>query len=190
MDSLTIGQAAPLFEIAGDNNRRISNKTLQGRPAVLFFYPQDDTPTCTNEALGFSSLAGRFKRIGVALIGISPDPARSHQKFRQKYGLKMTLASDESLAAIKAFGLWGEKTTFGRTYLGVERATFLLDADGIIQGMWRQVRVRGHAEAVLEAAERLKPRPPTAAANSISSEAAQALEQQDRQQPASGPFRP
>lgn len=157
MDSLTSGQAAPSFEIISDSGRHISNQTLAGRPAVLFFYPQDDTPTCTNESVDFSSFAGRFKRIGVALMGVSPDPVRSHQKFRQKYGLKMTLASDESLATIKAFGLWGEKTTFGRTYLGVERATFLLDADGVIQGIWRQVRVRGHAEAVFEAAKALKP---------------------------------
>ena len=156
MDSLLTGQSAPPFEIVSDSGKRISNKTLAGRPAVLFFYPQDDTPTCTNEAIDFSSLAGRFKRLGVALIGVSPDPVRSHGKFRQKYGLKMTLASDESLATIKAFGLWGEKTTFGRTYLGVERATFLLDADGTIRDIWRQVRVRGHAEAVFEAAKALK----------------------------------
>ena len=156
MESPVLGQTAPPFQVTGDSGRRISNQTLAGRPAVLFFYPQDGTPTCTNEAVDFSSFAGRFKRIGVALIGISPDPSRSHQKFRQKYGLKMTLASDESLATIKAFGLWGEKTTFGRTYLGVERATFLLDGGGTIRGVWRSVHVRGHAEAVFAAAKALK----------------------------------
>jgi len=159
MDSLAPGQVAPPFELISHSDRRISNTTLEGRPAVLFFYPQDGTPTCTNEAIAFSSFASRFKRLGVALIGISPDPVRSHQKFRQKYGLKMTLGSDESLAAIKAFGLWGEKTTFGRTYLGVERATFLLDASGTIQAMWRKVQVRGHAEAVFEAAKTLVGKP-------------------------------
>jgi peroxiredoxin Q/BCP len=156
MDRLTPGQAAPPFEIVSDSGRRISNKTLEGRPALLFFYPQDGTPTCTNEAISFSSFAARFRRIGVALIGVSPDPVRSHQKFRQKYGLKMTLASDESLTTIKAFGLWGEKSTFGRTYFGVERATFLLDAEGLIRADWRQVRVRGHAEAVFETAKALR----------------------------------
>jgi len=156
MESLILGQTAPPFEVTSHGGRRISNQTLAGRPGVLFFYPQDGTPTCTNEAVDFSSFAGRFKRIGVTLVGISPDSVRSHVKFRQKYGLKMTLASDEGLDAVKAFGLWGEKTTFGRTYLGVERATFLLDADGTIRGIWRQVRVRGHAEAVFEAAKALK----------------------------------
>jgi peroxiredoxin Q/BCP len=156
MDSPDRSQAAPYFEIVLDNGRPVSNKTLEGRPAALFFYPQDGTPTCTNEALAFSAYAARFKRLGVALIGISPDPPRSHRTFRQKYGLKMALASDESLQAIKAFGLWGEKTTFGRTYIGVERATFLIEADGTIRGVWRQVRVRGHAEAVFEAAKALK----------------------------------
>jgi len=155
MDSLTPGQAAPPFELISDSGRRIANKTLEGRPAVLFFYPQDGTPTCTNEAVDFSAFAGRFKRLGVNLIGVSPDPVRSHQKFKQKYGLKMTLASDEPLATIKTFGLWGEKTTFGRTYMGVERATFLLDANGVIRDIWRHVRVRGHAETVFEAAKTL-----------------------------------
>lgn len=154
------GQVAPSFEIILDSGRHVSNKALEGRPAALFFYPQDGTPTCTNEALAFSAFAARFKRLGVALIGISPDPPRSHRTFRQKYGLKMTLASDESLQTIKAFGLWGEKTTFGRTYLGVERATFLLDADGIIHETWRKVRIRGHAEAVFEAAKALTTIPP------------------------------
>lgn len=152
---LQIGDAAPLFEVRSDRGRKISNETLAGRPAALFFYPQDDTPSCTNEAISFSQLAGRFSRLDAGLVGISPDSARSHLRFREKHGLKVMLASDENLAAIKAFGLWGEKTTFGRTYVGVERATFLLDAKGIIRGMWRSVRVRGHAQEVFDATKTL-----------------------------------
>lgn len=151
-----VGKAAPDFRLVGDNGETISQSTLAGRPAVLFFYPQDGSPTCTSEAVAFSQAAGAFREIGVRLIGVSPDSPRSHQNFRRKHGLTVELASDEKLEAIKAFGLWGEKTTFGRTYMGVERATFLIDAQGVIRAAWRKVRLKGHVDGVLKAARQLE----------------------------------
>jgi len=153
---LDVGSQAPNFSAPGDDGKEISRDALSGRPAALFFYPQDDSPSCTNEAIAFSSLSDAFKKIDTRLIGISPDSVKSHLKFRRKHGLTIEVASDVSLAVIKAFGLWGPKTTFGRSYIGVERATFLIAGNGVIEGIWRNVRVRGHAEAVLAAATDLQ----------------------------------
>jgi thioredoxin-dependent peroxiredoxin len=155
MAELEVGQKAPEFELPGEEGKTFTLAALRGTPVVLYFYPQDDTETCTAEAIEFSRLRPDFGRFGAAVIGISPDTPKSHRKFRDKYGLKVDLASDENRKVIEAYGLWGEKTTFGRTYMGVERATFLIDRQGRIAKIWRKVRVKGHAEAVLKAVKAL-----------------------------------
>lgn len=155
MAELEIGQKAPEFELQGEEGKTLKLAELRGKPVVVYFYPQDDTETCTAEAIEFSRLKPEFGRFGAAVIGISPDTQKSHRKFRDKYGLTVELASDENRKTIEAYGLWGEKTTFGRTYMGVERATFLIDKHGRIARIWRKVRVKGHADAVLEAVKAL-----------------------------------
>ncbi|WP_375391266.1 peroxiredoxin [uncultured Sphingomonas sp.] len=128
---------------------------LAGHPAVVYFYPKADTPGCTREAEDFTALADRFAAAGVAVIGISKDPPAALAKFAAKRNLTVRLGSDESGAASDAFGVWGEKQMYGRTYMGVERATFLFGADGRLAHAWRKVKVPGHAEAVLAAARAL-----------------------------------
>lgn len=125
------------------------------RPTVIYFYPKDDTSGCTREAQDFTALGQAFAAAGCGVLGISKDSPESHAKFAAKYALGVTLASDESGAACDAFGVWGEKSMYGRTYMGIERATFLFDAEGKLARTWRKVRVPGHAEAVLEAVRAL-----------------------------------
>jgi len=127
----------------------------RGRPLVVYFYPKADTPGCTSEAKDFSELADRFEEAGVAVVGISRDKPAKLARFRDKYGLKVSLASDEDGAVCAAFGTWVEKQNYGRTYMGIERSTFLFGSDGKLAKEWRKVRVKGHAEAVLEAAKAL-----------------------------------
>ncbi|MGU3316072.1 peroxiredoxin [Sphingomonas sp. M6A6_1c] len=121
-------------------------------PAVIYFYPKDDTSGCTREAQDFSALSADFAAAGVSVLGISKDPPAKHGKFIAKYDLTVGLASDEDGSACDAFGVWGEKQTYGKTYMGIERATFLFGADGRLAQAWRKVKVPGHAEAVLVAA--------------------------------------
>jgi peroxiredoxin Q/BCP len=123
-----------------------------GRPLVLYFYPKDDTSGCTREAQDFTDLAGEFARVGVLVVGVSRDPMKKHDKFIAKYGLKVPLASDEDGAISDAFGTWVEKSMYGRTYMGMERATYLIGADGRVLRAWRKVKVPGHAAEVLKAA--------------------------------------
>jgi peroxiredoxin Q/BCP len=147
------GEKAPSFKLATDDGGSMA--LTAGRPLVLYFYPKDDTSGCTKEALDFSAAAKKFEKLGVGLIGVSKDSIESHQKFRKKHKLKITLGSDPELKAAQAYGVWGEKTLYGRKYMGMERATFLIDAKGVIQKAWRKVKVPGHVEAVLDAAKSL-----------------------------------
>lgn len=155
MNMVEEGQAAPDFELATDNGEIVKLSQLQERKVVVYFYPKDDTSGCTKEAIAYSELADRFTSIDVEVIGISPDSVASHQKFKAKHGLNIRLAADEEKAAAEAYGVWVEKKMYGRTFLGVERSTFLIGPDGAIAKVWRKVKVPGHAEAVLETANSL-----------------------------------
>lgn len=149
--ALNEGVSAPDFTLPTDGGGSLTLSSLRGHKIVLYAYPQDDTTSCTNEALSFDALRGDFAAAGTTVIGISPDSVKSHDKFKQKYGLKLTLVSDEERKAIEAYGLWVEKQMYGRHYMGVERSTFLIDEAGKIVRVWAKVRVKGHAEAVLAA---------------------------------------
>jgi peroxiredoxin Q/BCP len=156
MADLDLGDMAPDFDLPRDGGGSIRLRALRGRPVVLYFYPQDDTTSCTSEAIAFSQLLPEFHKAGATVIGVSPDSARKHDKFKAKHGLAVDLAADEARVAIEAYRLWVEKQMYGRRYMGVERATFLIDRDGRIVRIWRKVRVKGHAEAVLEAVQALR----------------------------------
>jgi peroxiredoxin Q/BCP len=145
------GAIAPDFDLPTDGEGHIALSALRGRPVVLYFYPQDNTETCTIEAIDFSAAAGEFAAAGATVVGLSPDNPRSHDRFRKKHGLSITLASDVDRKVINRYGLWGEKSMFGRKFMGVERATFLIGADGRIRRIWRKVRVKGHVQEVLAA---------------------------------------
>jgi peroxiredoxin Q/BCP len=149
------GEAAPALELPADDGKTLTLRALRGKPAVIYFYPKDDTSGCTREAKDFSSLAAAFASLGVAVVGVSPDSVASHQKFRKKHGLEVRLAADTEKTAAQAFGVWVEKSMYGRTYMGVERATFLIDKAGRVARVWRKVKVPGHAEEVLAAARAL-----------------------------------
>lgn len=151
--SLSVGDALPHFSLPADNGATMSDADLRGTRTVLFFYPKDDTPGCTREAQAFRDKIDEFFAAGVAVIGVSPDPSASHDKFKAKHGLTFPLISDENKILAEAFGVWVEKNMYGRRYMGVERATFLIDETGVIREVWRKVKVPGHAEAVLAAAK-------------------------------------
>jgi peroxiredoxin Q/BCP len=149
------GAVAPDFELptAGGGTVRLSS--LRGGKVVLYFYPADDTEGCTLEAVDFTALLPEFAKAGTTVLGVSPDTVRSHDRFKLKHQLAVVLAADVDHKVIERYGLWTEKTMFGRKYMGVERATLLIGKDGRIAEAWRKVRVKGHAEAVLAAAKRL-----------------------------------
>jgi len=153
--TLDEGQSIPAFDLPTTDGTSISNATLADRPAVLFFYPKADTPGCTTEARDFSDLLPDFTAAGAQVIGVSKDPIRRLQTFRDKRDLTVALASDETAGVTEAFGLWVEKSLYGRTYWGTERATVLIDAHGRIHRVWRKVRVKGHAAEVLAAVRAL-----------------------------------
>jgi peroxiredoxin Q/BCP len=145
------GEEAPDFELPTDGGKPLKLSRLRGKPVVLYFYPKDDTSGCTAEAKDFSRLAPAFSKAGAQVIGVSPDDVESHQKFRRKYELAITLAADTDKTVARAYGVWVEKSMYGRTYMGVERSTFLIDGKGRIARSWRKVKVPGHAEEVLAA---------------------------------------
>ena len=151
-----VGEAIPTTAMTAADGSVVGIGDFVGQPLVLFFYPKDDTPGCTTENKDFSELAPAFAQAGVALLGVSKDPPAKHAKFAAKYGLVAPLASDaESGGLSDALGIWLEKSMYGRTYMGMERTTYLVDASGTIARVWRKVKVAGHAAEVLEAAKAL-----------------------------------
>jgi len=151
------GDRAPSFRLKTDNGGEVSSAKLKGKPFILYFYPKDDTSGCTREAIAFSEDKKKFDAVGAIVIGVSKDSVSSHQKFRDKHDLSIVLASDTDLDAAQAYGTWVEKSMYGRRYMGIERATFLVDEKGIIRHVWRKVKVPGHASAVLEAVRGIGP---------------------------------
>jgi peroxiredoxin Q/BCP len=151
-----VGKSAPDLELSTDDGRKLKLKDLKGHPVVLYFYPKDDTPGCTTEAKDFTCLADQFKAAGATVIGISPDNADSHRKFREKYSLTHKLASDDGHKIAETFGVWVEKQNYGKTYMGVDRSTFLIDGKGKVAKSWRKVKVQGHAEEVLAEVKALR----------------------------------
>lgn len=149
------GKKAPDFSLPTDGGENVKLSALKGAPVVLYFYPKDDTPGCTKEAIAFSALAGQFEAAGAVVIGVSPDGATSHDKFKAKHALTIRLAADEDKAVAEKYGVWVEKSMYGKTYMGVERSTFLIDKAGKVAKVWRKVKVPGHADAVLEAVQTL-----------------------------------
>ncbi|WP_339855378.1 thioredoxin-dependent thiol peroxidase [uncultured Nisaea sp.] len=150
-----VGEKAPEFSMATDGGGTVSLTGLKGRKVVLYFYPKDDTPGCTKEACAFRDAMPDFSGIDAEIIGVSKDPVAKHDKFKAKYDLPFTLASDEESDVCEKFGVWVEKNMYGRKYMGIERATFLIDGEGVVRNVWRKVKVPGHAEAVLEAVKAL-----------------------------------
>lgn len=152
---LAIGDKAPDFDLPRDGGGRISLADFAGKPLVIFFYPKDNTSACTAESIAFTGLAADFEKAGASILGMSPDSVKSHDKFVKKYALSVPLASDEEKTAAEAYGVWREKSIYGRTYMGVVRSTFLIGADGRIARIWDKVKVAGHAEDVLAAVKEL-----------------------------------
>lgn len=152
---LADGDKAIDFELPSDEGAAIKLSKLKGKPVVVFFYPKDDTSGCTAEAKDFSALKADFDRLGVEVVGVSPDPTKSKTKFRKKHELTIRLAADETKETLGAYGVWVEKSMYGRKYMGVERSTFLIDKAGKIAKSWRKVKVPGHAAEVLLAARAL-----------------------------------
>ncbi len=149
------GATIPTVTLKDADGADFALDAYRGKPLVVYFYPKADTPGCTNEAKDFTAIADEFAEAGVPVIGISKDKPAKLKKFAEKYGLRVILASDEEGAACEAFGTWVEKSLYGRKYMGIERATFLADADGVIQRIWPKVKVKGHAEEVLTAVRAL-----------------------------------
>jgi len=152
---LKVGDKAPPFTLPADSGGSVSLSQLKGKSVVLYFYPKDDTSGCTAEAIAFTKDAKAFKTAGAVLIGVSKDSPASHDKFKAKYDLALTLTADEDTKVAQAYGVWVEKSMYGRRYMGMERATFLIDGKGVIRQIWRKVKVPGHSQTVLAAAKAL-----------------------------------
>ncbi|MNS76294.1 putative peroxiredoxin bcp [compost metagenome] len=155
MTDITEGQAAPAFDLSTDGDGRVTLAGLKGKSVVLYFYPKADTPGCTTEGLDFSALADQFAAANAVVIGVSRDAVKKLDRFKAKHDLKVVLGSDEDGVVCEAYGTWIMKKLYGREYMGVERATFLIDGAGVVRRVWRSVKVKGHAEQVLEAAQSL-----------------------------------
>jgi peroxiredoxin Q/BCP len=145
------GKPAPEFELTSDSGDTISLAELRGKPVVLYFYPKDDTPGCTKQACGIRDAYGEFERAGAVVLGVSPDDERSHVKFKQKYELPFTLLADPDHAVAEQYGVWGEKSYMGKTFMGVNRSTFVIDADGNVKKVMHDVKPATHADEVLAA---------------------------------------
>jgi thioredoxin-dependent peroxiredoxin len=155
MTVLSEGQKAPGFRMPTDGNGDVSLSGLSGKTVVLYFYPKDATPGCTNEAIDFSALAGDFDKAGVIVIGVSRDSVKKHDNFKAKHDLKVMLGADLDGKVTEDYGVWVEKSMYGRKYMGIQRATFLIDSAGLIQKIWPKVKVKGHAAEVLDAVRAL-----------------------------------
>ncbi len=153
--TLTEGDKAPDFTMPASGGRTVSLKAMKGKPFLLYFYPKADTPGCTREACAFQEALPQLGRIGIEVIGVSKDKMKPIEAFAEKYGLKFPLASDEDVSVAKAYGVWVEKSRYGRKYMGVERASFLIDGHGRVAKIWPKVKVDGHAAEVLAAAKAL-----------------------------------
>jgi peroxiredoxin Q/BCP len=145
------GTTAPDFELASDAGDRIRLSDLRGKPVVLYFYPKDDTPGCTTQACGIRDVYAEFERAGAVVLGVSPDGPESHVKFKAKFELPFTLLADPDHAVAEQYGVWGEKRNYGKTYMGIVRSTFVIDADGKLKKVMRNVKPDTHAEKVLQA---------------------------------------
>ncbi|MGI9420273.1 MAG: peroxiredoxin [Geminicoccaceae bacterium] len=150
-DDSLIDQKLPSFDLPTDGGGQASNADFAGKMLVLYLYPKDDTSGCTKESQGFSDQYEAFRAAGAEIVGLSKDGVKSHDKFKAKYGFPFTLLADEDTAFIAALGSWVEKSMYGRKYMGTDRSTFLVDADGVIRKVWRKVKVPGHVDEVLEA---------------------------------------
>jgi len=155
MANLKEGAVAPEFILPRNGGGTVSLAQFRGKSVVLFFYPKDDTSGCTAESIAFTALAGDFAAAGAVVIGMSPDSVKKHDKFAKKYDLSVILAADEEKAVLNDYGVWVEKSMYGRKYMGVERTTVLIDANGIVRRVWEKVKVPGHAEEVLAAVRSL-----------------------------------
>jgi peroxiredoxin Q/BCP len=153
--ALKVGDKAPSFSLPANGGGDVSLSGLKGKTVVLYFYPKDDTSGCTAEAIAFSKDAKAFKQAGAVVIGVSKDSVASHDKFKAKHKLDVTLASDEDIRVAQAYGVWVEKSMYGRRYMGMERATFLIDGKGVIRNIWRKVKVPGHSTDVLASVKAL-----------------------------------
>lgn len=149
-DEITIGDIAPSFTLPTSKGRDVSLKEFKGCYLIVFFYPKDSTPGCTTEAVEFSNRLDDFSKLNTKILGISKDSLKRHTNFIEKNTLTIELGSDESGDVCESFGVWKEKKNYGKTYMGIERSTFLIDTNGVILKVWRKVRVAGHVEAVLQ----------------------------------------
>ena len=153
--SVDIGKKAPDFTAATDGGKSLKLSELRGKPVVLYFYPKDDTPGCTTEACGFRDAAPDFKKLKAQVVGVSKDSVARHDKFKAKYELNFPLVSDEDGKICEKYGTWIEKSLYGRKYMGIDRATFLIDKDGTVRNVWNKVKVKGHVEDVQAALKAL-----------------------------------
>ncbi len=157
MTELAIGDEAPKFNLPANGNVTLSSDKFSGKTIVLYFYPKDDTSGCTSQAQQFSEHISEFNKVNAVVIGVSKDSVKSHDKFIAKYDLKLPLLSDEELVLANAYGVWVEKSMYGRKYMGMDRSTFLIDKSGKITRIWRKVKIPGHISEVLEAAKQIAP---------------------------------
>jgi peroxiredoxin Q/BCP len=151
MAVLGVGDKAPPFKAADQDGNSVSLRDFKGQKVVLYFYPKDDTPGCTKEACSFRDGWAKFRRRKVAVLGVSVDDEKSHKKFAEKYSLPFTLLADEDKAIVNAYGVWGEKSLYGRTFMGIRRVTYLIDENGRIAAVWPKVKPDGHADEILAA---------------------------------------
>ncbi|MEL7030401.1 MAG: peroxiredoxin [Pseudomonadota bacterium] len=149
-DGVAEGQKAPSFKMPTDGGGEVSLAGLKGQTVVLYFYPRDDTPGCTKEAIGFTEHAKAFDKAGAVIVGVSKDTVAKHDKFKAKHDLGVILASDADTDVTEKFGVWVEKNMYGKKSMGIERSTFLIDGKGVVRKVWRKVKVPGHVEAVLD----------------------------------------